>query len=200
MLLLTEVWVAALEQEQDEAWAGRFPRSVLAQLTKSASWAGPRFGSTLHPPIPSLIFLAWDWEQPKSDHWGSISPFNHLSDLARPLLSVTHDCPNHSRGDPRSLPCDPAPGDFSALCPYLASLLLLLLFFFFFKYSVKASLVAQSLKCLPGMRETWVRSLGREDPLEKEMAIHSCTLAWRIPWKVEPGRLQSLVSLGVGHD
>ena len=52
-------------------------------------------------------------------------------------------------------------------------------------------MVAQRLKCLPGMRETWVLSLGREDPLEKEMAPHSSTLAWRIPWREEPGRLQS---------
>ena len=52
--------------------------------------------------------------------------------------------------------------------------------------------MAQSLKCLPGMQETWVRSLGREDPLEKEMATHSSTLSWRIPWREEPGRLQSM--------
>ena len=50
-----------------------------------------------------------------------------------------------------------------------------------------ASLVAQRLKCLPAMRETWVRSLGREDPLEKEMATHSSILAWRIPSAEEPG-------------
>ena len=56
----------------------------------------------------------------------------------------------------------------------------------------RASLVAQRLKHLPGMRETQVRSLGREDPLEKEMATHSSTLAWRIPWREEPGRLQSM--------
>ena len=50
-----------------------------------------------------------------------------------------------------------------------------------------ASLVAQRLKRLPAMRETWVRSLGREDSLEKEMATHSSILAWRIPWMEEPG-------------
>ena len=54
-----------------------------------------------------------------------------------------------------------------------------------------ASLVAQRLKCLPVMWETWVRSLGREDRLEKEMATHSSILAWRIPWTEDPGRLQS---------
>ena len=51
--------------------------------------------------------------------------------------------------------------------------------------------MAQRLKCLPPMRETWVQSLGREDPLEKEMAIHSSILAWRIPWTEKPSRLQS---------
>ena len=52
-----------------------------------------------------------------------------------------------------------------------------------------ASPVAQRLKHLPGLQETPVRSLGREDPLAKEMATHSSTLAWRIPWREEPGRL-----------
>ena len=55
-----------------------------------------------------------------------------------------------------------------------------------------ASLVAQRLKRLPPMRETWVRSLGWEDSLEKEMATHSNILAWRIPWTEEPGGLQSM--------
>ena len=56
---------------------------------------------------------------------------------------------------------------------------------------LRASLVAQRLKRLPAMWETWVRSLGREDPLEKEMATHSSILAWRIPWTKELGGLQS---------
>ena len=56
------------------------------------------------------------------------------------------------------------------------------------------SLVAQTVKRLPARRETRVRFLGREDPLEKEMATHSSTLAWRIPWTEEPGGLQSLGS------
>ena len=63
-----------------------------------------------------------------------------------------------------------------------------------------ASLVAQRLKCLPAMRETWVRTLGQEDPLEKEMATHSSILAWRIPWTEEPGGLQSTRSQRVGND
>ena len=61
-------------------------------------------------------------------------------------------------------------------------------------------LVAQRLKRLPAMRKTRARSLGWEDPLEKEMAIHSGILAWRIPWMEEPGGLQSTGSWRVGHD
>ena len=56
-----------------------------------------------------------------------------------------------------------------------------------------ASLVAQMIKNLPAMQETPVLSLGRNDPLEKRIAIHSSILAWRIPWTEEPGRLQSTV-------
>ena len=62
------------------------------------------------------------------------------------------------------------------------------------------SLVAQTVKRLPTMQETRVRSLGGEDPLKKEMATHSSTLAWKIPWMEEPGRLQSMGSQRVGHD
>ena len=64
----------------------------------------------------------------------------------------------------------------------------------------KSSLVAQTVKRLPTMWKTWVRSLGQEDPLEKEMATHSNILAWKIPWMEEPGRLQSMGSQRVGHD
>ena len=63
-----------------------------------------------------------------------------------------------------------------------------------------ASLVAQRLKRLPAMQETWVRSLGQEDSLEKEMAPYSSILAWRIPWMEEPSGLQSIGSQRVGHD
>ena len=59
--------------------------------------------------------------------------------------------------------------------------------------------MAQRLKRLTRMRETRVQSLGQDDPLEKEMATHSSTLAWRIPWREEPGRLQSMGSQRVGH-
>ena len=60
--------------------------------------------------------------------------------------------------------------------------------------------MAQSLKHLPPIRDTWVRSLGREDPLEKEMVTHSSILAWRIPRMEELGRLQFTGSQRVGHD
>ena len=60
--------------------------------------------------------------------------------------------------------------------------------------------MAQLLKNPPAMQETWVRSLGREDPLEKGKATHSSIHAWRIPWTEEPGRLQSTGSQRVGHD
>ena len=75
-----------------------------------------------------------------------------------------------------------------------------LLFNMLSRLVIWASLVAQRLKHLPGMQETWVRSLGQEDSLEKEMAPHSSTLAWRIPWREEPGRLQSMGSQRVRHD
>ena len=61
-------------------------------------------------------------------------------------------------------------------------------------------MVAQMLKNPPAMQETWVWSLGLEDPLEKGLATHSSALAWRIPWTEEPGRLQSMVSQRVRHD
>ena len=62
------------------------------------------------------------------------------------------------------------------------------------------SLVAQVVKCLPTMWETQVRSLGWEDPLEKKMATHSSTLAWKIPWTEERGRLQSMGLQRIRHN
>ena len=62
------------------------------------------------------------------------------------------------------------------------------------------NLVAQTVKNLPAIWETWVRSLGWKDPLEKEMATRSSILAWRIPWTEEPGALQSTGSRRVRHD
>ena len=60
--------------------------------------------------------------------------------------------------------------------------------------------MAQMVKHLPEMQETWVRSLGQEDNLEKEMATHSSILDWKIPWTEEPGGLQSVGSQRVGHN
>ena len=66
--------------------------------------------------------------------------------------------------------------------------------------NLATSLVAQTEKHLPTILETWVQSLGQEDPQEKEIAIHSSILAWRIPWTEEAGGLQSMGSQRVGHD
>ena len=63
-----------------------------------------------------------------------------------------------------------------------------------------SSLVAQKLNRLPEMQESRLQSLGREDPLEKEMSTHSSILAWRIPWMEEPGGIQSTGLKRVGHD
>ena len=60
--------------------------------------------------------------------------------------------------------------------------------------------MTQTVKNLPAMQETWVPSLGQEDPLEEEMAIHSSTLAWKIPWTEEPGGLPSMGWQRVGHN
>ena len=72
--------------------------------------------------------------------------------------------------------------------------------YIYLKIAYWASLVAQRLKRLPAMWETGVQSLGREDPLEKEMATHSSSLAWKIPWMEKHGRLQSMGLQTVGHD
>ena len=61
-------------------------------------------------------------------------------------------------------------------------------------YKVRASLIAQLVKNLPAIQETWVQFISQEDPLEKKMATHSSILAWRIPWTEKPGRLQSMGS------
>ena len=60
--------------------------------------------------------------------------------------------------------------------------------------------MVQTVNNLPAMKETWVQSLGWEDPLAREMATHSSILAWEIPWTEEPGGLQSMGSQRVGHD
>ena len=74
------------------------------------------------------------------------------------------------------------------------------IFLYIYIHSVWTSLVAQMVKRLSAMPETQVRSLGWEDPLEKEMAAHSSILAWKIPWMAEPGRLLSVGSQRVRHD
>ena len=68
------------------------------------------------------------------------------------------------------------------------------------KNEAGASGVSQTIKNLPVMRETWIQSLGPEDPLGKGMTTHSSILAWRIPWTDKPSGLQSMDSQRVGHD
>ena len=68
------------------------------------------------------------------------------------------------------------------------------------KYVHGASLVAQTVKHLPAIQETWVKSLGWEDPLEKQMSTHSSTFAWKIPWTEKPDGLQPVGSQRVRHD
>ena len=99
------------------------------------------------------------------------------------------------------LPASPSPGNHhSTFCLYEFNYSGSLLVFLSLASYNWASLVAQMVKRLPTMRETWVRSLGLEDLLEKEMATHSSILAWRIPWTEDPGRLQSMGSQRVRHD
>ena len=90
------------------------------------------------------------------------------------------------------------------LCPlsFIQSRLscLFILFLLSTSHFCRASLVAQLVKNLPAMQETWLWSLGQEDPLEKGMATHSSILAWRIPWRENPGGLQSVESQRLGHD
>ena len=104
----------------------------------------------------------------------------------------------------------PISSSFTWACVFLVysfiCAVFLCLFIIFFKLIVfevsfsQTSLVAQMVKHLSAMQETRLRSLGWEDPLEKEMATHSSILAWKIPWTEELGRLQSLGSQKVGHD
>ena len=95
----------------------------------------------------------------------------------------------------------PSWGKFYLICLQYVFIPFLSFFSFWDSFNIsRTSLVAQTVKRLSTVRETWVRALGWEDPLEKEMAIHSGTIAWKIPWTEEPGRLQSMGSRRVGHD
>ena len=85
-------------------------------------------------------------------------------------------------------------------CFYFGSVSQFFLELFLHSSPVASLVVAQRVKRLPAMQETWVWSLGQEDPLEKEMANHSSTFAWKIPWMEKPSRLQSMGSQRVGHD
>ena len=99
------------------------------------------------------------------------------------------------------------PGKFPAnflsclwTCLFLLLMLRTRICHFDIRNILRASLVGQMVKHLPVMRETWVWSLGQEDPLEKEMATHSSTLAWKILWREEPGTWQSMDLQRIRHD
>ena len=98
----------------------------------------------------------------------------------------------------------PSSSSFICCCQFLLSSFICSIFLCLFILSnllyLRSSLVAQMVKHLSTMWETWVWSLGQEDPLEKEMGIHSSTIAWKIPWTEEPGWLQSMGSQRVRHD
>ena len=95
-----------------------------------------------------------------------------------------HSCPTLCDPIDGSLPGSPVPGIFQSRTVEWVAIL-----HTHTHTHTRASLVAQRLKPLPAMRETWVQSLGQEDPLEKKMATHFSILAWRIPWMEEPGGL-----------
>ena len=87
------------------------------------------------------------------------------------------------------------------LIKYIVVIYACMSFLFYIKSSfILEFLVAQTVKCLPTVRETQVQFLGRKDLLEKEMATHSNILAWKIPWTEKPGRLQSMGLQRIGHD
>lgn len=95
---------------------------MLALLTKSASGAGPGFGTILLPNLPNQICLAWGWKKPNSILLGMTYPFNSQVRPCLSLILCVHGFPSYLAYNPRFLPC-PAPGYFSALCSHLASFL-----------------------------------------------------------------------------
>ena len=116
---------------------------------------------------------------------------------------VAQSCPTLSNLMDCSLPGSSVHGIFQARVLEWGAIAfsdLLLRMWIYCKRIYWSSLVAQMVKHPPAMLETWVQSLGWEDPLEKEMATHSSILAWRIPWTEGPDRLQSMGSQSVRHD
>ena len=154
------------------AWLFATPWTVADQAPPSMGFSRQKYWSGL--PFPSPVQMSIKWWMP-SIPWGRlifwISFGRHLA------CQKEHWCSSQT-----DLSLNP-----STITYQLVTL-------------CKASLVAQTVKCLPTMWETQVRSLGQEDPLEKEMATHSSTFAWKIPWMEEHARLQSMGSQRVGHD
>ena len=151
------------------------------QFTQSC----PTLCHPMNHSVPGLLFITNSRSPPKPRSTESVMPSNHLI-LCCPLLLL-----------PSFFPSIRVFSNESALhirWPKYWS--------FSFKSSKvkRTSLVAQTIKRLATMQETWVQSLSLEDLLQKEMATHSSTLAWKIPWTEEPGRLQSTGSQRVRHD
>ena len=143
-----------------------------------------------------------DWEadcwRSQTEHCMHQDPGERSSDPPRDWPRLTRECPEvSSGGEGRQWPAAGL-GALSVAVP--AWDLLKKVTFIIFYLHQEIPYVAQTVKSLPTMRETQVQSLGREDPLEKEVATHSRILAWKIPWTEDPGRLQSLGSQRVGHD
>ena len=145
--------------------------------------------NSLQPPWTVAHYAPLSMGFSRQEYWSGL-PFPPPGDLPDPGIEPWAPVPDCCRQTPalqaNSLPTEP-PGKA-------------ILWFLNIFYICYPTLVAQTVKCLPTMREMWVQSLGWEDPLEKEMATHSSTLAWKIPWMEEPGRLQSMGLQRVGHD
>ena len=136
----------------------------------------------------------------RQEYWNGWS-FPSPGDLPNPGIE-----PGSPALQADSLPSEsPGKPPFMCICTHtrvfqLRVLLIFIVVLILISLMIGASLIAQSVKSLPAMQETQVQSLGWEDPVEKEMATHSSTLAWRIPWTEEPGGLQSTGLQNVGHD
>ena len=160
-------------------------------------WKSPRLGPWTLVPADSQIWALSEPGSPAGRGWNRIQ--------VRPAMSgirIMFTWWNHQRETPFSCPhASGAQSVFPLKWGHPWCWLLAYPFRDFKKWaSPWASLVAHPVRNLPAVQESWVQSLGQEDPLEKGMATHSSILAWRIPWTGKPGGLQSMGLQRVGHD